>query len=273
MSRTQKRPSYRTGFARCASKSAYPKLWKGLVGAWCPSLGPSGDRLLDWSGRQNHGTLGAFTLSSAWSVVAGVPCLTGSGGSQAVSFSATSMQTPNVTVSLWLYRNGSQGAFAFPLGVSDGGNTGWRIYGNTSSLAFSYNVYNDAATQISLTIPNQTWAHLFATYDGATIKYAVRYNGGMVSGTKASSTPISYSGVNGIMFNRGGWGPFTGSIADVMVSSRAYPEIVGQKIFELGPGGIFTPRQRTIFGVTGTVATPWLYARRQQQIIGGGLGV
>ena len=30
---------------------------QGLVGAWCPSLGPSGSRLLDKSGNANHGVL------------------------------------------------------------------------------------------------------------------------------------------------------------------------------------------------------------------------
>jgi hypothetical protein len=43
-------PSFREGFARCAAESACPELWRGLVGAWAPSLGVTGRTILDWSG-------------------------------------------------------------------------------------------------------------------------------------------------------------------------------------------------------------------------------
>ena len=48
-------------------------LLTGLVGAWCPSLGPSGYTLLDRSGRGNHGTLtnmdaGAWVGSNGWAL-------------------------------------------------------------------------------------------------------------------------------------------------------------------------------------------------------------
>ena len=36
------RPSYKSGFARSAAESSSPGLWKGLVGAWCVSLGHTG---------------------------------------------------------------------------------------------------------------------------------------------------------------------------------------------------------------------------------------
>jgi len=49
------RPSHQTGFARSAGKSAYPGLWRGLVGAWVPALGPTGGTLVDVSGFGNHG--------------------------------------------------------------------------------------------------------------------------------------------------------------------------------------------------------------------------
>lgn len=48
-------------------------LTDGLIGAWCPSLGPSGYKLLDRSGRGNHGTLtnmdaGAWAGSNGWAL-------------------------------------------------------------------------------------------------------------------------------------------------------------------------------------------------------------
>ena len=43
-------------FARSAADSEKPELWNKLAGAWIPSLGCTGSRLFDLSGRNNHGT-------------------------------------------------------------------------------------------------------------------------------------------------------------------------------------------------------------------------
>lgn len=53
-------------FARSASESRYPQLWRGLVGSW--SLGPTGVTLRDWSGRANHGTLTDMDQGTDWVV-------------------------------------------------------------------------------------------------------------------------------------------------------------------------------------------------------------
>ena len=60
-------PTYQQGFARSASESAYPSLWKGLVGAWAMGLGPTGIATLrDVSGNQNHGTIkGSMTSTDS----------------------------------------------------------------------------------------------------------------------------------------------------------------------------------------------------------------
>ncbi len=44
----------------------YTSLKQGLVGAWCPSLGPTGYTLLDRSGYGNHGTLTDMDAGSDW---------------------------------------------------------------------------------------------------------------------------------------------------------------------------------------------------------------
>jgi len=65
------RPSYAQGFARNAAESAYPELWRGLVGLWPTSLGPTGLTLYDRSlGVPNNGGLtnmeaGDWVLSGA----------------------------------------------------------------------------------------------------------------------------------------------------------------------------------------------------------------
>ena len=60
------KPSYATGYAKNASESANPNLWKGLVGAWMPSFGVTGKTLKDVSGNGNDGTLTNMDAASDW---------------------------------------------------------------------------------------------------------------------------------------------------------------------------------------------------------------
>jgi hypothetical protein len=60
------KPSYATGYAKNASQSAHPNLWDGLVGAWMPSLGVTGETLRDVSGNGNHGTLTNMDAATDW---------------------------------------------------------------------------------------------------------------------------------------------------------------------------------------------------------------
>jgi len=55
------RLSYKAGYARNASESANPGLWKDLVGAWVPALGRTGGELRDVLGLRT----GVFTNLSA----------------------------------------------------------------------------------------------------------------------------------------------------------------------------------------------------------------
>jgi hypothetical protein len=60
------KPSFSTGYAKNASESANPNLWKGLVGAWMPSFGVTGGTLKDVSGNGNDGTLTNMDAASDW---------------------------------------------------------------------------------------------------------------------------------------------------------------------------------------------------------------
>ena len=60
------KPSFSTGYAKNASESANPNLWKGLVGAWMPSFGVTGNTLKDVSGNGNDGTLTNMDAATDW---------------------------------------------------------------------------------------------------------------------------------------------------------------------------------------------------------------
>jgi hypothetical protein len=64
------RPSFQQGYARHAGESAAPELWQGLVGAWVPALGPSGDKLPDLSRRGNNAVLTG--MANTWQVDSGL---------------------------------------------------------------------------------------------------------------------------------------------------------------------------------------------------------
>ncbi|MGQ9576484.1 MAG: LamG-like jellyroll fold domain-containing protein [Thermoguttaceae bacterium] len=59
-------PSYCQRRLRGRGDCAAPALWDGLVGLWIPALGPSGTRLVDWSGYGNHGTLVNMNPGTDW---------------------------------------------------------------------------------------------------------------------------------------------------------------------------------------------------------------
>lgn len=62
-------PSFAEVSAVAASRgqdSAAPDQWRGLVGMWRPSAGIQGDRLIDWSGNANHGSLQNMDPATDW---------------------------------------------------------------------------------------------------------------------------------------------------------------------------------------------------------------
>ena len=56
--------AYAHGPGECAPE--YAGLWEGLVGCWVPQMGSTGNRLLDLSGCNNHGTLTNMDPATDW---------------------------------------------------------------------------------------------------------------------------------------------------------------------------------------------------------------
>jgi hypothetical protein len=81
-------------------RTEYSSLREGLVGAWCPSLGATGNTLLDRSGRNNHGTLTNMGGQDNWRAAGSGTALTLDGTDDYVSTSLLG-PTGNRSVSLW----------------------------------------------------------------------------------------------------------------------------------------------------------------------------
>jgi hypothetical protein len=97
------KPSYASGYAKNASQSAHPNLWDGLVGAWMPSLGVTGETLRDVSGNGNHGTLTGMDAASDWVATSKGLALDFDGVDDSCFIpSSDDLALTTLTISIWL---------------------------------------------------------------------------------------------------------------------------------------------------------------------------
>jgi hypothetical protein len=171
------RGSYQNGFAPRDDESAYPSLWKGCVGAWCPSLGPTGNRLFDWSPLKNHGTLTGYTLSSAWTIK---PDGRGNGYTLTQPGSAAHVVIPDsdawdfgtgdFSISFWMIQNSLAGSHQGIISGDSSGDpsVGWSIYTlvdgqiHVSVNEASTNVVTSGTRHIDIA----TWNHIVLRREG-----------------------------------------------------------------------------------------------------------
>jgi hypothetical protein len=122
-----------TGYARNASESAYPNLWRGLVGWWCPSINPrGGNRLFDLSPYQNHGTLTNMT-SDDWVVSGGAGALDFDGSDDGIRIKNSFTSTYG-TLSFWIRTTTDSVRTAFAVQQTSDFNNFFAVYiGNNAS--------------------------------------------------------------------------------------------------------------------------------------------
>lgn len=241
-------------------------LAQGLVGAWCPSLGATGFRLQDRSGRNNHGTL-TNMASTAWVT---------SGGKGALSFIAAAGHNvstgykPSITnpisYSVWFntnivnsyrgivsnYQSNSQ---AFEIFIS---NANSQVVGSTFPFTLSTGTN-------SIAIGN--WYHVVVTRGSDS---AMFLNGVETSRVTNPSITESANAFRIAQRPDGGF-PFDGFIDDIRIYNRALtaPEI--RQLYERGRGFGLLPERPRHRSKAAAAAFKAYWARRQSQLIGGGL--
>lgn len=124
------RPSYRTGFSAFPGATEYPQLWRGLIGAWDASLGVTGSKIFDFSGKGHHG---AWAVANPWRTVFHGPMWSFNGAGYincGSNFAFTG--AASFTVIVWfntLYTGGDN----YIMGT--GGNNGWYMRLESTSPA------------------------------------------------------------------------------------------------------------------------------------------
>jgi len=91
---------YNQHHTRPGSNLLYPQLWKGCVGAWCPSLGVTGNTLFDHSGFGNHGTL---TNGPMWDVSEGRYANGFDGVNDWIDLGNLLIGSADFTVTVWIF--------------------------------------------------------------------------------------------------------------------------------------------------------------------------
>jgi hypothetical protein len=180
--------------------SAYPQLWRGCVGAWCPSLGPSGSRLHDYSRRNNWGTLTNMDPATDWIV---------DGGGYALNFDNTN----NVVITdLNIKELGTKGtlcAWAKFRTLNSGTHAVISLY-----YGYDYTIISQYGSQIfwywrtsgntitAGSLVTNRWYHCCISNDGVTFR---AYLDGVQVGSSLQfgSNSAAQIGIGGASF--GGW--------------------------------------------------------------------
>jgi len=235
------RPSYHQGFARSASESQYPGEWRGLIGAWIPSLGPTGDTLYDWSGfNDNDGALTSMDPATDW-VISGNPRLPGyaldfDGADDRVILgsdaSIDDIFVGGATVTLWIHARtvGESGnGRVIDKSLASGVDGGWTLLVRDANPNLRFGkgwtttdgIWDSPADSIVL----NTWQHVAVTYnEGSTANDAIIYIDGQDIGTTRTiapdGTPVSDAALDLQIGNFTDSRTFDGFIDDVRIYSR-----------------------------------------------------
>ena len=200
----------------------YASLRQGLVGAWCPSLGASGYRLIDRSGYGNHGTLTNMDPGTDW-----VP----SGGKLALDFDNTD---DRVDIAVLSAINSGEVSFSFwyyPFSVT-GLNTifnnwsatvvsvGFYCFRNGTSIIFQQESSGFRVTTGAILTAN-TWHHIVCRRANGTGGLRVFCNGVLDSASATAGGVQASTAVFNLCGEYGGTGKGNCRIDDVRIYNRA----------------------------------------------------
>lgn len=170
------KPSFSTGYAKNASESANPNLWKGLVGAWMPSFGVTGNTLKDVSGNGNDGTLTNMDAASDWVGTSKGLALDFDGSNQSVQVNSQLITNQSeFSVVCFVKSNGTQNTYTCPISQGHFSFTGFAFqvgYPSTNDLRF---VFGDSSNWRSASFSyaartDKSWTMLCVTRTKNTIK-------------------------------------------------------------------------------------------------------
>lgn len=254
-------------------ESAHPQLWDGARAYYAPCLGPTGLRLHDHSRYNNWGDATGITPATAWTTDSGQSAISYSGS----NYHAVTEFRCNREWSVcgWVKHEG--GSFGVNLlgglgraadGTNDyllymSGATTANMWGNQTPGVFS------ASTTITTTdsFALNTWQHFCWRVLPSSVEF---YLQGKYQGVSAGWPGVVRMGQIGARNGGAGW---VGKVSDLVFWDRPLSPNEIQQHYLIGRGGMFQRRRRTLRRVAIEQAAAFraYWARRQNQIIGGGV--
>ena len=276
-------------------ESAYPEFWDGVVGAWAPCLGPTGTRLHDLSRRNNWGTLTNMDAATDWTVSGGQYGLDYDGTDDWVSIPRISAYSSTQwrTLSAWINARTFDGYSGFNDILSCdviGGTREWVWLTSTDATLtdakLAIAIFGTGGGVVEAQTPEiilaNEWTHVAVTQDGSYTfgGFKMYINGKPQTLTDTSSGTFTAPsvGTNNLGIGRRP-GNFifdlhwNGLIDDCAIWTRALSANEIQRLYLLGRGGMYERRRRTLrrVAIEQGAAFKAYWARRQNQIIGGGV--
>ena len=161
----QSKPSYKTGYAKSASESAYPELWEGLKHAWVPSLGSSGSAIVDLAGGSDATNGGEWVISPSRGRSGAARLASGEDVSTDVALVPTVWEP--WTLSYWI-KPTSAGFYVNAATNNAFYQTRWSSTQTSFRLAG-----NNTVVDIGFDTLNGPWTHFAVTYDRSVARYYV----------------------------------------------------------------------------------------------------
>ena len=143
--------------------SRYASLRQGLVGAWCPSLGASGFRLIDRSGYGNHGVLTNMDPGTDWVASGGKLALDFDGVNDYVATALSCSNRSNLDISAWIFKSSTSHNVFVGAGEGTGAGPRANIYIlGTTTYVTAESTGGSAYGQVSNT--RTGWNHFHYSY-------------------------------------------------------------------------------------------------------------
>jgi len=279
------KPNYATGYAKNASQSAHPNLWDGLVGAWMPSLGVTGETLRDVSGNGNHGTLTNMDAATDWVATSKGLALDFDGGTSSnhVSLGASDKIYENLTAATWVFWvkfnsfNYSYNQLLETYAPTNNYQLSCLVKSN-GKLAFYLSgvggVSNYDGTGLH-TLASEKWYQLAYVYEGS--KKQDGYVDARFDGRASNIKPSLISTTNEVFVSRsiyGGGRYIDGQYGSVFQYNRALSPNEIKQLY-VDPLAPFRQRRSIPFGITAAPSFNNWYARpgRTNRIVGSGVHV
>lgn len=262
--------------AQNASESAYPHLWRGLAGAWVPSLGVTGGTLRDVSTYRNHGDMSAKSIATdwqqggrGWSVY-----YPATNGQQTFCGNSSVLNPRNqVSMAAWVKADATANTYMWAIARDD--NALGRSFAFGPRYAADSTLWlqiNGGSTLIGNTAVSKGVWHFICATGSAASGWRV-YLDSKLDGSTSFVLPNATTGettVGGRAYS-GSELVFKGLISDAMLYSRVLSPVEIMQLYQLGPGNWLARKRRRVYSIP---ATPVVYGQRiprHRTILGGGL--